>query len=46
MADSMPRDGILMGIKSKAAPVTVAPSQSVYQPLSTLDRLWVHVCFF
>lgn len=44
MADSTLRDGILMGIKSKAAPVTVALSQSVCQPLSTLDQLCVCVC--
>lgn len=36
MADSTRWDGILMGIKSKAAPVTVAPSQPARQPLSAL----------
>lgn len=45
MADSTLWDGILMGIKSKAAPVTVALSQSVCQPLSTLDQLCVCVLF-
>lgn len=44
IADSTQRDGILMGIKSEAAPVTVALSQSVCQPLCPLDRVYVRVC--
>lgn len=44
MADSTQQDRILMGIKSKAAPVTVALGLSVCQPLCTLDRVHVHVC--
>lgn len=41
MADSTQQDGILMGIKSKAAPVTVALSQPVCQPLCTRNRVCV-----
>lgn len=46
MADSTHRDGILMGIKSKAAPATVARSLSVCRPLCTLDRVCVCMCAF
>lgn len=44
MADSTQQDRILIGIKSKAAPVTVALALSLCQPLCTLDRVRVHVC--
>lgn len=44
MADSMQQDRILMGIKSKAAPVTVTLSQSVCLPAIVHSALGVCVC--